>query len=58
MVSLPESRNPDSDVVRSACVQIFQKRDGGTTPACKILERGVDRVLRDRLCMQGEGMDP
>jgi len=39
MYSSPESRDPDSGGVCSACVRIFQKRDGETRAPRKIWEK-------------------
>ena len=55
MVFWPESRNPDSDGVRSACVQKFRKRDGVMAAAREIWEKVLDLLSRDRLSLQGLG---
>ncbi len=44
MYSSPESRDPDSDDVCSACVRNFQKRDGETQASREIWEKGLGFV--------------
>jgi len=58
MDSLPESRDPDSDDVCSACVRIFQKRDGDMEASGKILEKGLDLLPRSGFRLWGEGARP
>jgi len=57
MVSRPESQNPDSDGVRSACVPKFRKRDGMMAAASKNWEKVLDFLSLDRRGLQGEGLD-
>src|SRR5208283_4868184 len=44
MVSSPESRGPDSDVVCSVCVRKFQKRRGAMEAPCADHEKDADRL--------------